>query len=322
MAPVALRWGERILYWLAILALATMVIMYRRATLPVALFVNGEPVAWVSNIALARQALAMAREELRKRYGEKAEFAEAVDMGQLPLRPNASLVSPSEAAQQLLRRVTPAQQAWLIVVNGQPMLALPTKEEAEQALELTKAHFTPPNVTLVKPPTFKEKVVVRQGKIAMERLLTDAESAAQKFISGWEPPQYHRVQQGEFAIRIARRYNLTLDELQKLNPHKDLNRLKVGDQLLVRRGRPLVTVVCVYQVTEKVPVPFKTERRFAPTLPGGALVTKQRGREGEKEVVVEITCENGEEVDRKVVQERLLREPVTEVILVGGGLRP
>jgi uncharacterized protein YabE (DUF348 family) len=40
-----------------------------------------------------------------------------------------------------------------------------------------------------------------------------------------------------------------------------------------------------------------------------------------KEVVLEITAENGLEVQRKVVKERILKEPVTEVILVGGGLR-
>jgi hypothetical protein len=50
-------------------------------------------------------------------------------------------------------------------------------------------------------------------------------------------------------------------------------------------------------------------------------VTKQRGKEGLKEVVLEITAENGLEVQRKVVKERILKEPVTEVILVGGGLR-
>jgi uncharacterized protein YabE (DUF348 family) len=140
-------------------------------------------------------------------------------------------------------------------------------------------------------------------------------------MGGLEPPKYHVVKSGEFAVRIARRYGLTLEELQRLNPDKNLDRLKVGDKLLVKMGKPLVTVVCVYQVVKKESVPFKTERRFVPHLPGGALVTKQRGKEGLKEVVLEITAENGLEVQRKVVKERILKEPVTEVILVGGGLR-
>ncbi|MFA0785019.1 G5 domain-containing protein, partial [Fervidibacter sacchari] len=72
---------------------------------------------------------------------------------------------------------------------------------------------------------------------------------------------------------------------------------------------------------KKESVPFKTERRFVPHLPGGVLVTKQKGKEGLKEVVLEITAENRLEVQRKVVKEQILKEPVTEVILVGGGLR-
>ncbi len=318
---MGLRWGERFLYWLVIAGLLLAFVWHRRTTLPVAIFVNGVPVAWLSHPSLAEQAIQLAREELRRRYGSQAEFAESVETGRLPLPPNLSVTSPAEAAQQLLRRVTPAQQGWLIVVNDQPVVALPSKQEAEQTLALVKAQLIPEKITLVRPPRFKEKVVVRKGKMVADKFFTNAEEAAQHLLSGSVPPQFHLVQPGEFAIRIARRYQLSLEELQRLNPGKDLNRLRAGDKLLVRQGSPLVTVVCVYQKVQKEPIPFQTERRFAPHLPGGALVTKQRGQRGVKEVVLEVTCENGIVVGQKVVQERVIKEPVPEVILVGGGLR-
>lgn len=320
MLRARMSWGERVFYWVVILGLLFALLVFRKTTLPVAVFVDGKPVAWLSNSRLAQQAIQLAREKMRKLHGQEVDFAETVDTGNLPLPSGRNLSSPAEAAESLLAVVSPAQRAWVIKVADQTVAALSRKEEAEQALELVKAHFTPHNVTLVKPPRFKEKVVVQRGKVAVGEVVADAETAAQKLISGLEPPQYHIVKPGEIAIRIARKYGLTLDELKQLNPDKNLDRLKVGDRLLIKRGKPVVTVICVYQVVRQEPVPFRVERRFAPSLPGGALVTKQRGRKGLKEVVYEVVAENGLEVHRKVVREKILREPVNEVILVGGGL--
>ncbi len=321
MFRTGMSWGERVVYWLVIFGLLVLLFLYRRATLPVAIFVNGNPVAWVSNQRLAHRAIELAREELRKQYGSDADFAETVEVGSLPIASGESLISPFEAAKILLARVSPVKWSWLIKLNDKVVAAVKSKEEAEQTLEMVKAHFTPTNAILVKPPYFKEKVDVQRGKFAATKIVTNAETVARRLIGGLEPQQYHVVKAGEVAIRIARRYGLTLQQLQQLNPNRDLDRLNIGDKLLIKRGRPLVTVVCVYQVVKQEPLPFKVERRFEPRLPGGALVTQRRGKEGLKEVTYEITAENLLEVQRKVVRERILREPVTEILLVGGGLR-
>lgn len=321
MIRTGLGWGERVVYWVIILGLVIALMLSWRATLPVAIFVNGEPVAWLSNSRLAQQAIQLAREKMRKQYGQEVDFAEKVETGNLPLPSGRNLSSPAEASELLLANVSPAQKAWVVKVNDQVVVALKSKEEAEQALELVKAHFTPSNVTLVKSPRFKEKVIVQEEKFAVREVVADAETAAQKLIGGLEPPQYHTVKSGEIAIRIARKYGLTLEEMQQLNPDKDLDRLRIGDKLLIKRGKPMVTVVCVYQFVKQEKVPFKVERRFAPDLPGGELVIKQRGKEGLKEVVYEVVAENGLEIERRAVKEKIIREPITEVILVGGGLR-
>lgn len=315
-----LGWKERVIYWVIIFALALMLVLSRRAALPVAVFVNHEPVAWLPNARLAQWTLELARERLRQRYGRGVDFAEKVETDNLPLRSGQQIVSPSEAAQALLQRVTPAKRAFLIVVDGRPLLALPDKQEAQQALELVKAHLTPQKVTLVKPPRFKEKVSVRKGKILPGRIVPNAEAASQVLLSGLEPPRYHTVKAGEVAIRIASRYGINLQDLQQLNPGRDLNRLHIGDKLLIKRGKPLVTVVSIHQFVTKEPIPYEVERKLIPHLPGGSIVTKQRGKEGVKEIVWEVICENGVEVQRKVVKETVIKAPLAEVIWVGGGL--
>ncbi len=315
-----LAWGERIVYWLLLLALGAVLVLQWRAKLPVALFVNGQPVAWLTTSRLAQEALRLAREEMERRYGQGTEFAESVVTGNLPLPPNERLLSPAEAAQRLLRQVHPAKRAWLIVINDRPVIALPRKKDAEQALERVKAALTPSNLPLIRPPRFKERVLLRQGLIAPDRVLTDPEEAARRLTQGLEPPRYHLVKPGEVASRIARRYGISLAELQRLNPDRNLDRIKVGDRLLVSVGKPLVTVVSLHRLVTQEPIPYPVQRRLVPSMPGGAIVTRQRGKEGVREVVWEIVCENGQEVRRRRLQSRILREPVPEILLVGGGL--
>ncbi|MGQ9728780.1 MAG: hypothetical protein ACUVSC_09725, partial [Candidatus Fervidibacter sp.] len=158
MFQAGLSWGERVVYWVVILALLVAFLLYRRASLPVAIFVKGEPIAWVGNYRLANRAIELAREHLRKRYGPNTDFAETIDTGNMSLPSGEKLLSPLEAAELLLSKVSPAQRAWLIKVYGQIAVALRSKDEAEQALELVKAHFTPVNECLVKPPCVKGEV--------------------------------------------------------------------------------------------------------------------------------------------------------------------
>ncbi|GBC97878.1 hypothetical protein HRbin17_00373 [bacterium HR17] len=320
MRHATVSWVERAIYWLLIAVLTILLLWQWRTNLPTAIFVNGEPVAWLASECLAQAAVRLALAQLQRKHGRDVTFAETVVTGKLPLRPTAQILAPAEAAELLLRRVRPARVAWVIFVDGRPTLALPSKRDAEQALELVKAALTPRNLPLLRPPRFRERVTVRRSPIAPDLVVPDPEKAARRLVQGSEPPVYHTVRAGEFASHIARRYGVTLEELHRLNPDRDLNRIRIGDQLLVKVGKPLVTVISVHQQVTHEPIPYEVKRQLVPHLTGGTIVTKQRGREGLREVVWEVVCENGREVRRQPVKTRTLRDPVPEILLVGGGL--
>ncbi len=65
----------------------------------------------------------------------------------------------------------------------------------------------------------------------------EKKSAARETASD-ETPRTHMVRRGENATVIARRYDLTMDDLRGLNPGKKLDRLRVGDRILLRDAAP------------------------------------------------------------------------------------
>jgi len=59
-----------------------------------------------------------------------------------------------------------------------------------------------------------------------------------------------------------------------------------------------------------------------PTLAKGKTVVKQKGEDGYKESTIRITLKNGREVARETVEEIVLKEPVTEITLIGTYVKP
>ncbi|MBR3842481.1 MAG: G5 domain-containing protein [Christensenellaceae bacterium] len=59
-----------------------------------------------------------------------------------------------------------------------------------------------------------------------------------------------------------------------------------------------------------------------PTLAKGKTVVKQEGEDGYKESTIRITLKNGREVARETVEEIVLKEPVTEITLIGTYVKP
>lgn len=69
------------------------------------------------------------------------------------------------------------------------------------------------------------------------------------------------------------------------------------------------------KTTEKIP--FETKEEKDSNLEEGQTQTKQEGQEGEKEITYKITLENGKEIKRDKVSEKVIKEPVIKIVSIG-----
>ena len=86
--------------------------------------------------------------------------------------------------------------------------------------------------------------------------------------------------------------------------------LSEGTKVVIER-------VSVKQVVEKEKVPFETEVEYSGSMYSDESVEKTPGVEGEKEVTYEVTYVDGKEDHRKAVSEKILKEPVSQVVTKG-----
>ena len=93
-------------------------------------------------------------------------------------------------------------------------------------------------------------------------------------------------------------------------------------QTLLEEGTKIKVDKVEYKTeTMEVVVEYETEYRDEPTVLKGMYAIPQKGKDGRAEVTYEVKYINGEEVSRKAIEEKMIKEPVTKVVLNGTGLK-
>jgi uncharacterized protein YabE (DUF348 family) len=107
-----------------------------------------------------------------------------------------------------------------------------------------------------------------------------------------------------------------LDSLGILLRKRDVVRPDI-DAPLEKGMHVRVTNVRVKEVTEQVSIPFRTEVRHSDKYRQGEERVRREGSTGTREVTYRIRLENGEEVRRNQVSARVVKEPVSRIVIKG-----
>lgn len=109
--------------------------------------------------------------------------------------------------------------------------------------------------------------------------------------------------------KLLEEQKLTLGKDDEISAKKGA-KLKEGVKIVIKR---------VEYKTEKrtEKVPFSTTKENTDTLSAGQTQVKQQGQDGEKEVTYKVKYADGKKESEKVISEKVTKEAVSEVLLVG-----
>lgn len=106
---------------------------------------------------------------------------------------------------------------------------------------------------------------------------------------------------------------INLDEKDQITPGLD-EALADGTKVVIQR-------VFVKRIAEREPIPYDTKTEYAGNMYEGETRKKQQGQDGEKEVIYEVTYVNGKEEHRSLVEEKVVKEPISSIIVKGTAAR-
>ena len=130
------------------------------------------------------------------------------------------------------------------------------------------------------------------------------------------------VEKGDAFSRIAKSLGMTVSELSELNPDVVIDKIWVGQELVIQKSVPFLSVYTVnnetYETANESPVEYTdTDSMYQ----GDTKVTEQ-GEDGVARVTADVTYVNGYETERTVISTTTLQEATTTHILRGTKEKP
>ena len=113
---------------------------------------------------------------------------------------------------------------------------------------------------------------------------------------------------------ILKEVNITLGENDRVTPDLNKEVATVDTIKIVRDGKSTEV--------KKEEIKFETKEEKDDSKYVDEKVTKVEGKNGEKEVTYNVVRENGKEISREVVSEKVLTEATAKVVVVGTKQRP
>lgn len=205
----------------------------------------------------------------------------------------------------------------MITVNGKDIFPVATDEDVEKVIELVQfAYVTKDAKVSLQEVQMEEKISSREYYAYPEELY-DVETVAAYLLRGTDRKEIYLVSRGDSLWEIASNYNLSVDDLKEANPQIDGDLIREGDEISLIVPEPMVNVITVERMIQEENIPFKTEYIYDSNMWRTQTKVVEEGVFGRKEVVYQITRENGEEVERKVIGESVVQEPKNRLVASG-----
>ncbi len=203
-------------------------------------------------------------------------------------------------------------------VNGEQVGVAASEEEIQAVLDRVAAPYLTENT--VEYGFVEELSVTGQEMSSTTQFDMDALYAL--LTSDTVEEAVYTVEKGDTFVQIAKSLGMTVDELSELNPDVVIDKLWIGDELVIQRSVPMLSVWTVenetYEQTIESPVEYtETDAMYQ----GESKVTVQ-GEDGLAEVNANFRYVNGYLEEQTVLSTTVLQAATTTEILVGTREKP
>ncbi len=285
---------------------------------------NGKHLGYVNNQEDVTKVLDLVSEELSKEYGSNIQINEESD---ITFESVFILDKEIDSIDTVLKRLTYMSdmkaEAYGIFIDGALYVTVENEAAAKAVLSNIYDDFVKEESEKLKYEEigFKEDVQIQQidTKLAY---ISSVKQATNKIMKGGEKEVTYKVKSGDTIYGICEKLDVTWEELKEMNPKLKQESIYPGDKILLNKATAAVTVRTVEVSTFGEKVKYKTKYKKSSDMYEGESRVTQEGQNGKRVVTARLTRENGEIVKRKTLEQSIIVEPVTEIIVQGTAPRP
>lgn len=230
----------------------------------------------------------------------------------------SAVVDESKLEEALSDSLRMVEHGYALYVDGEMIGATQTEGALEELLEQVAAPYRNENTVSID---FVEDIEIKECDLPVDQF-TNLADVALLLNSSKAGEVTYTVEKGDCWSVIAQDHDMTNSELLKLNPGYDINKLQIGDVLVISNAVPYLTIVATQMEYYQAQIPYEIEYVDDNTMWEGDTKVISKGEYGTSDVVAKVTYQGVEEIERIIESETVLVEPVTEVQARGTLERP
>lgn len=218
----------------------------------------------------------------------------------------------------LFNQVGEVMKSYVLTVDGTFIGAAVNQADLNSLLDQIKAPYLTANTI---DSGFMADVRVTREYTSTD-VMQDLSKMAGTLTQNVNGETTYEVVKGDTFMAIAFANDMTVPELQELNPDVNVDKLSIGQLLTVKETIPYLSVRTVDSVTYNEAIPCPVQEVDDSSMYQGETKVLDPGVPGEALIQADITYINGKERDRTVNETTVLSEATTKVVAVGTKERP
>ena len=276
--------------------------------------VNGKKVAIITEKADAEKLLSNLKAEKSRVWKRNVDCQQTLTFKNIKAK-KYQIDNTVALKNKLSKSLTFVAVATGIKVNGQLAVVVKDNQTAEDVLGQMKSSFKADGVK-IDTVGFQEKVEIAQVPVTLGDVLT-ADNAVEFLKQGKQKQLKHIITQGDSLWTIARKYDMHIEDLLKINPAIKGEHLDLGQQVILVALEPVLNVVITGEQTLKETLPYKVVVQSDRSMWRGREKVKTHGKNGVRQVSYKVIIKNGSVVSNQVVQEKVLQAATNQVVTRG-----
>ena len=282
-----------------------------------AMNVNGQEVGVVSSPDEKDAIVSNIESRASDILGEQFAYDAEISMTPVYVSPD-ELSDTAQIEDALFDGVGALVTAYGMRVDGQELGYAPTKDALYQLLdEVAQPYLTENTIRY----DFVEDVEVYPIELPSNTQY-DVESIRTTLGQLRVEQSTYEVKKGDTFNAIAYSLDMWPNELSVLNPDVLVDKIWVGQELVIQQAVPFLSVENTTEETYEQEIPSPVEYIETAELYVGDTKVKEQGEDGVERVNAHVTYVNGVEVERDILSAETLKEPTTTYAYTGTTPRP
>ncbi|MDR2486852.1 MAG: peptidoglycan DD-metalloendopeptidase family protein [Clostridiales Family XIII bacterium] len=207
--------------------------------------------------------------------------------------------------------------AYTLDIDGQTMGTFPSVEAAKAVTERVLSDaLAGEDPSKYKESGFTNTLDYRQVAVPKSEL-SSPEAVYAKITQPLVEVKYYEVKAGDNIFDISLDNDMTIDQIEKLNPDRNLDLIYAGDKLLLQEERLMLSVKTVEQIQYEETYKADPEYNDTDKLYEGEEIVQAEGTRGRWRVTADLTRVDGVVSEMAITDTQILTESIPDKILRG-----